>query len=86
MSALSDIDCSSGKPHPLPLTRRWVEDYKNHIAGQLSGACPDLQELVQRWGGYDRIPPEAWSEYDLALAEWRNMRRGALLIKIPIAA
>jgi hypothetical protein len=28
---------------------------------------PDLQELVEHHGGYDKITPEAWEEYDLAI-------------------
>jgi hypothetical protein len=31
--------------------------------------APDLQELVARFGGYDRITPEAWAEYDREVAE-----------------
>jgi hypothetical protein len=36
---------------------------------------PDLQELVARFGGYDKITPEAWAEYDRAMAEWQIKRR-----------
>jgi hypothetical protein len=36
---------------------------------------PDLQELVARFGGYDKITPEAWAEYDRAMAEWQLKRR-----------
>jgi hypothetical protein len=25
---------------------------------------PSLQELVERYGGYSRVPPEAWAEFD----------------------
>ena len=35
-----------------------------------SNPAPDLQELVARHGGYDKIPPEAWAEHDRAMAEW----------------
>jgi hypothetical protein len=34
---------------------------------------PDLQELVKRFNGYDKITPEAWAKYDRQLAathEW----------------
>src|SRR5262249_60880807 len=37
--------------------------------------APDLQALVERHGGYDKITPEAWAEYDRALAEWQERRR-----------
>ncbi len=29
--------------------------------------APDLQKLVQRYGGYLNIPPEEWHMYDLRL-------------------
>jgi hypothetical protein len=35
---------------------------------------PDLQELVARYGGYNRITPEAWAKYDRAVAEWKASR------------
>jgi len=66
-------------PHPLPLTRRWVEDYRNHLAGELRGACPDLQALVREWDGYSNIPLEAWGAYDRAMVEWQRLRRGLLI-------
>jgi transcription initiation factor IIF auxiliary subunit len=34
--------------------------------------CPDLQDLVRVHGGYDKITPEAWAEYDRELALWRS--------------
>lgn|SRR5262249_21230437 len=37
--------------------------------------APDLQELVARHGGYHCIPPDAWAEYDRALAEWQERRQ-----------
>jgi hypothetical protein len=37
--------------------------------------APDLQDLVRKHGGYDKIPPEAWTEYDRAMAEWHECRR-----------
>jgi hypothetical protein len=27
-------------------------------------AWPDLQAMVEKFGGYDRIPQEAWDEHD----------------------
>jgi hypothetical protein len=49
------------EPHPLPLTRQWVEDYERATsstlrdaaakrAGTVPTAPPDLQELVERAG------------------------------------
>jgi hypothetical protein len=37
--------------------------------------APDLQELVERHGGYDKITPAAWAEYDRAMADWQERRR-----------
>jgi len=52
-----------GEPHPLPLTRAWVKDYKRWLLDGCptpeeearrraapSDAPPDLQELVERAG------------------------------------
>jgi hypothetical protein len=57
---------------------------------------PDLQELVAKYGGYNRvrqrqagvdphgsrcvsrIPPEAWAEYDAAMAQWQEARRARM--------
>jgi hypothetical protein len=79
-----------GEPHPLPLTRRWVEDYKRWAAEgyptpveeaarkATSTGPPDLQELVERAGGYQHITPEEWAEYDRAMAAWQRWRRAGL--------
>ena len=37
--------------------------------------APDLQALAARYGGCDKITPEAWAEYDRAVAEWQLRRR-----------
>jgi hypothetical protein len=37
--------------------------------------APDLQELVQRFGTYSNITPEAWEQYDRQMAEWHHARR-----------
>ena len=38
--------------------------------------APDLQALVERHGGYDKITREAWFvEHDRAVAEWQERRR-----------
>jgi hypothetical protein len=81
------------EPHPLPLTRQWVEVKDN--------PPPDLQELVeQRYaasigekyvedpfkrpphqGGYQHITAEEWAEYDRAMAAWQAARRKWLQLK-----
>jgi hypothetical protein len=37
--------------------------------------APDLQELVEKHGGYDRITEEAWARFDHDMAEWHRARR-----------
>jgi hypothetical protein len=39
----------------------------------------DLQALVELVGGYDRITPEQWAEFDRLMADWQARRRGALV-------
>lgn len=34
--------------------------------------APSLQDLVVQWGGYDKIPNQAWQQYDRDLAQWRE--------------
>ena len=36
---------------------------------------PDLQKLVEVFGGYDTIPPEAWVEFDASIAAYHRHRR-----------
>jgi hypothetical protein len=36
---------------------------------------PDLQELVARHGGYDKITADAWRAFDCAMNEWRQALR-----------
>ena len=31
---------------------------------------PNLQDLVARFGGYDKITPEAWAQFDLEMKCW----------------
>jgi hypothetical protein len=44
-------------------------------AESADGSPPDLQKLVAGHDGYHRIPPEAWAEYDAAMARWQVQRR-----------
>jgi hypothetical protein len=39
---------------------------------------PDLQALIVRHGGYEKIMPEIWADYDRAIAEWQERRRAGL--------
>jgi hypothetical protein len=75
------------KHHKLPLTRAWVDDYRRwvregcptpeqEVTGPISP--PDLQKLVERAGGYDRITAEQWAEFDRQMAEYQARRRAAL--------
>lgn len=38
---------------------------------------PILQELIDRFGGYDKITAEGWAQYDAAVAAWHvEYRKG----------
>jgi hypothetical protein len=40
---------------------------------------PSLQKLVEDHAGYDKITPEAWAEFDAAMALWKEfVRAGGL--------
>jgi hypothetical protein len=36
---------------------------------------PDLQELVQTFGRYDRIPSWAWAQFDRDMEDWQARYR-----------
>jgi hypothetical protein len=36
---------------------------------------PSLQELVERHGGFSRVPPEAWAEFDRKMDDWKRRYR-----------
>jgi len=40
-------------------------------AAPAAPAAPDLQELVARYGGYNKIPPEAWAQWDADTAAYQ---------------
>jgi hypothetical protein len=42
------------------------------------GRMPDLQALVRRYGGYDKITAAAWGRWDSANAEFQARRREGL--------
>jgi hypothetical protein len=35
---------------------------------------PGQQDLVQRYGGYHRVPADAWAQFDLDIADWQARR------------
>ena len=37
--------------------------------------APDLRELVRRHGGWDKITPAAWIEWDQRVTDWHIRRR-----------
>jgi hypothetical protein len=39
---------------------------------------PDLQALVVRVGGYDKVTSEMWTEFDRAKVAWEARRRQRL--------
>jgi hypothetical protein len=34
-----------------------------------------LQELVERYGGFARVPVEAWQEFDRRMEDWKRRYR-----------
>lgn len=38
-------------------------------------AAPFLQALIERSGGYEKIPREAWAGHNAAMAQWHIDRR-----------
>lgn len=40
---------------------------------------PSVQELVAKHGGYQRIPPDAWAEWDHRILQWEAARKDRLL-------
>ena len=50
-------------------------DYPTWLA---ANPPPDLQELVQQWGGFWNIPTEAWNAYRDEMARWQQARRDRL--------
>jgi hypothetical protein len=36
---------------------------------------PDLTRLIKRWGGHDRIPADAWRDYNEAMRIFHERRR-----------
>ena len=36
---------------------------------------PSLQDLVAKFGGYDKITPQAWAEYDAMMDDWKRRYR-----------
>ena len=45
------------------------------IIAQTMPRPPDLQELIERRGGYHKITGEDWAKYDAMLEEWRAIVR-----------
>jgi hypothetical protein len=40
---------------------------------------PDLQELIARFGGYNKIVPEAWAGWDAAVEAWQAACKARLI-------
>ena len=36
---------------------------------------PSLQQLVERYGGYSRVPAKAWADFDRRMEAWRDAYR-----------
>jgi len=48
-----------------------------------AGPYPNLQELIDRAGGFDRITPAMWTDFDRAVARWWARYREGLPITDP---
>jgi hypothetical protein len=59
------------KPNPAPTTVPAPAEGRRAQRAK----PPDLQELVTRFGGYDKVTAEAWAEHDRLMAEYHIMRR-----------
>ena len=40
---------------------------------------PELQGLIDRFGGYNRISPEGWAKYYVAVEAWEAARKARLV-------
>jgi hypothetical protein len=79
-----EVDNPYGAAAPLPLVgtaesarpdvpaddgfSRWLAD----------NPPPDLQELVERYDGYSKVPPEAWADFERAKVVWEVKRKARL--------
>jgi hypothetical protein len=52
-----------------PRCHRGSIDYAAWLA---ENPAPDLQELVRKYGGYNKITAEAWAEWDRDVEAWRK--------------
>ena len=70
--------CDRHRPGDTPLSTRPVPETAAEVA-----APPDLQKLVRAHGGYDRITPEAWAEFDELNRQYQTSRRAGLRPSLP---
>jgi hypothetical protein len=52
-----------------------MTDDESFAAWLRKNPAPDLQKLVERFGTYSQITPEAWGEFDRAMEQWQERRR-----------
>jgi hypothetical protein len=46
------------------------KDDQADLAARYERVKESLQELVAKYGGYDKVTKEGWAEYDAAMAEY----------------
>jgi len=66
------------EPHPLPLTRQWVADYKKYGSGpaRAKGIRGLLFEEWLKDNPYpDLLGPQDWANYDRQVTDWQRRRR-----------
>ena len=52
-----------------------TEEQSDYTVWLKSNPSPDLEALVAKFGGYNKITPQAWAEHDRAMEEWQRRRR-----------
>src|SRR5260370_704135 len=55
-----------------------ASNWRDHAQWLKATPEPDLQALVERFGGYARVPREAWAEFDRAKERWEAERKARL--------
>jgi hypothetical protein len=53
----------------------WNRRYDSFSEWLAANPEPDLQALVERWGGFSRVPVEQWLDFDRRMARWREAYR-----------
>ena len=58
--------------------KRKTRDEPDFVLWLRANPRPDLQQLVSTYGGYDKIPGDAWADFDQARLDWNERRKTRL--------